>query len=156
MICKGVFICLHHESVSLLQTFDVQPTFSSSAEAHRSSAKLKIRMFLSLAPLTMSPFGILETAQTEIAGWTIVCTHSPSCHTLTLLSSPLDTISPVGRTVNAYTNDVCPDRVWTRSPSVVQTLTSPSFEHEAKPIMGIKASPRTASVCPPKVRTALC
>lgn len=53
-------------------------SFSSFGEAHRSSAVLKIRTTPSLEPVTISPFGIEETVHTDVAGWTIVCTHSSS------------------------------------------------------------------------------
>lgn len=71
-----------------------------------------------------------------------------------------------------YTKDVCPERVYTLSPSSVHTrislqrvstskaidlqdVTYLSFEQEAKPMSGMRARPRTACVCPLNVLTFL-
>jgi len=60
-------------------------SFRSPCDIQRSSEALKTRTTPSLHPLTISLFGILDTVQTEIAGWAMIWEHSPSTRFTSIL-----------------------------------------------------------------------
>lgn len=72
------FKLLKVEVSPLLRNVSLGQTLSVSSSAQRLSDLENTRTRPSEHPVTISPFGIAATAQTEIAGWVMVCTSSPS------------------------------------------------------------------------------